>query len=238
MNATRLGDAQVLWQLLRGQARGGDHRERLERFYAPQAGHYDAFRERLLAGRAALLDRLCLGAGQYVVELGGGTARNLAFLDDDLRAALARIDVVDLCPSLLERAQERCRAWDNVRVIEADAASYVPPVAVDRVYFSYALTMMPEWRAALRNAFRMLKPGGLVGVVDFGPPRAPAGDWAGRTRAAFWRRWFAHDGVHPDPAHGAYLDGMFERVERRDDLCRMPYLPGLRAPWYLYVGRK
>ncbi|MGE0483353.1 MAG: class I SAM-dependent methyltransferase [Gammaproteobacteria bacterium] len=238
MNANRFGDAQVLWQLLRGQPRAGDHRERLERFYAPQAGHYDAFRERLIAGRAELLDRLCLDSGQYVVELGGGTARNLDYLDDDLRAALARIDIVDLCPSLLERARARCRNWDNVHVVEADAANYAPPAAVDRVYFAYALTMMPEWRATLRNAFRMLKPGGLVGVVDFGLPRAPGAGWPGRARSAFWRRWFGHDGVRPDPAHGAYLDGLFERVERIEGASRVPYLPGLRAPWYLYVGRK
>ncbi|MCB1749870.1 MAG: class I SAM-dependent methyltransferase [Gammaproteobacteria bacterium] len=237
MSATRFGDAQVLWQLLRGQPRLDDHRECLERFYAPQARHYDAFRERLLAGRAALLDRLCLAPGQHVVELGGGTARNLEYLDPELRGALARVDVVDLCPSLLERARERCRTWSNVHVIEADAATYTPPAAVDRVYFSYALTMMPEWRAALRNAFRMLRPGGLVGVVDFGQARG-GDDWRARADAAFWRRWFGHDGVRPDPAHGAYLDGLFERVERCDGRNPIPYLPGLRAPYFIYVGRK
>lgn len=32
---------------------------------------------------------------------------------------------------------------------------------VDVVTFSYALSMIPDWRAAIRNAFRMLK---VVGV--------------------------------------------------------------------------
>ena len=44
-------DAGVLLSLLRGMPRSATHEERLQAFYAPQAAHYDAFRERLLQGR-------------------------------------------------------------------------------------------------------------------------------------------------------------------------------------------
>jgi S-adenosylmethionine-diacylgycerolhomoserine-N-methlytransferase len=65
-------DAQVLLRLLRGQPRRGTLAERLEAFYAPQAEHYDAFRKRLLHGRAELMGRLDPRPGDHVVELGAG----------------------------------------------------------------------------------------------------------------------------------------------------------------------
>jgi SAM-dependent methyltransferase len=55
----------------------------------------------------------------------------------------------------------------NVRVIEGDAVTYRPDGPVDCVYFSYSLTMIPNWEGALGNALAMLKPGGRLGVVDF-----------------------------------------------------------------------
>ena len=159
-------ELRVVASLVRGRRRSGSHAERLEAFYAPQADHYDAFRERLLWGRARLVDCLPAGPGARVVELGGGTGRNLEYFGARL-PAFASVEVVDLCPSLLRRARERARAWPNVRVVEADAGAYRPPLPVDAVYFSYALSMMPAWRAALDNAVAMLRPGGVLGIVDF-----------------------------------------------------------------------
>ncbi|MGE5155158.1 MAG: class I SAM-dependent methyltransferase, partial [Bdellovibrio bacteriovorus] len=168
------GDARVLLRLLRGQPRRGPLAERLQAFYAPQAVHYDSFRERLLHGRAELLERLAPEPGSWLVELGAGTGRNLAFLGDGL-GSLGRIDLVDLCPALLDQARRRTRGLANVRVIEADAVRYRPERPVDCVFFSYSLSMIPDWEQALRNALAMLRPGGRLGVVDFYVlERAPA----------------------------------------------------------------
>jgi S-adenosylmethionine-diacylgycerolhomoserine-N-methlytransferase len=231
------GDVVVLWQMLRGQPRHGSQQERLQRFYAPQAAHYDAFRERLLHGRRELIERLSLAPGQRVVELGCGTGRNLDFVPPALRAQLGHVDLVDLCPALVREARRRTQGAAGVTVVNADAALFEPDAPVDRVYLSYALSMMPDWRAVLRNAYRMLKPGGQIGVVDYYVP-ASAPNAAARLRDAFWRRWFAHDGVSLSPAQGAFLAGQFETVVRLEQRAALPYLPLARVPWYLFVGRK
>lgn len=240
------GDARVLWLMLRGQPRHGDHAQRLADFYGPQASHYDAFRERLLHGRAEMLDDL-LGAlaeqrgtldGAQVVELGGGTGRNLLFFGERLQR-LGRMRVVDLCAPLLGEARRRFAQHDNVQLIEADACTWQPPAPVDGVYFSYALTMIPNWRAALDNALAMLKPGGMLGVVDFYVSEAePAAGLArhGWIARQFWPRWFAHDGVRPDPAHVRALRERLPEHSLTEALAPVPYLPLARVPYYRLIG--
>jgi S-adenosylmethionine-diacylgycerolhomoserine-N-methlytransferase len=232
---TLAADFATLRCMLRGLPRSGPPARRLEAFYRPQAERYDAFRERLLRGRAELMALLDPAPGSRIVELGAGTGRNLEFLGERV-ARLASADLVDLCPALLERARDRCRRWPNVRVIEGDATRWRPDAPVDCVYFSYALTMIPDWRGAIDNALEMLKPGGILGAVDFTAPRG--GSWPRAVARRLWRRWFAHDGVYLDPA---ILDCLSERarcVHLLQETAAVPYLAGLRVPYFVYVGRK
>jgi S-adenosylmethionine-diacylgycerolhomoserine-N-methlytransferase len=226
-------EARVVASLARGMPRAGSHAARLERFYGPQARAYDAFRERLLHGREALVRLLDPPPGAHVVELGGGTGRAAELFGPRLRD-LGRLEIVDLCAALLAVARERHAGRPNVRCVIGDATTYRPAIGVDRVYFSYSLTMIPDWRAALDNAIAMLAPGGLLGIVDFHlcPERH------GPLARAFWTRWFAHDGVRPSPEHAQHVAA---RLDTRASLHRrgpVPYLPGLAAPYWIYVGRK
>jgi S-adenosylmethionine-diacylgycerolhomoserine-N-methlytransferase len=233
------GDVQVLASLVRGQPRTGSHAERLQAFYAPQAARYDAFREGLLHGRRELIDWMDPPPGARVVELGGGTGRNLDLLGDRLNG-LASLELVDLCPALLAQARVRTRGLSNVRTVEADATTYRPAQPVDLVYFSYSLTMIPDWRAALDNALGMLRTGGTLGVVDFYiSERDPAPGLArhGALSRWFWPRWFGHDGVRPNPAHLSALRRLLPDHQLREHLAPVPYLPGLRVPYYVFVGR-
>ena len=234
-----LGDAQVLWRMVRGQPRSGSLAERLTAFYGPQAAHYDAFRERLLHGRADLMARLAPEPGAHVIELGAGTGRNLGFLGDRL-SGLGRVELVDLCPALLEQARQRTQGLSNVRVVEADAVTYRSDRQADVVYFSYSLTMIPDWEGALRNALALLKPGGQLGVVDFyvSDPEPESGLVRhGALTRWFWPRWFGHDGVHPNPAHLRTLRRLLPEHTLTEHRAPVPYLPGVRVPYYIFVGR-
>ena len=235
-----LTDTKVLKSLIRGQRRSGTLQQRLEDFYGPQASHYDAFRERLLHGRQDLLQQLNIEAGHSVVEMGAGTGRNLAFLGG-LISGLDKIFLVDLCPSLLAVAGERYRDNTNVSIVESDVVCFDPQIQVDRIYFSYSLTMIPNWQAAIDNALKILKPGGLLGVVDFYVSNNADEDkqlsHSFLTRK-FWQSWFAHDGVNLNPAHLPYLNSVTSCVLRQEMFGKIPYLPFIKAPYYLYIGRK
>ena len=230
----------MLRQMLRGMPQTASHALSLEAFYAPQAGTYDRFRERLLQGRAELIARLPLPADAHVVELGCGTGRNVEYFGARL-SGIAEFDLVDLCPALLAHARNRFAQAAQVHVIEADAAQFRPRAPVDCVYLSYALTMMPDWRATLSNAFAMLKPNGVLGVVDFYHSHArPAAGLVrhGALTRFFWRRWFAHDGVRLNPEHLDALRALMPQHELSECCAAVPYLPLLRVPYYVFVGRK
>ena len=231
--ALRLGsEARVLLALLRGQGRHGDQQSRLERFYGPQAAHYDGFRERLLAGREALCADLDLSPGARLIEIGAGTGRNLACLGPGI-GQLARVDLVDLCAPLLEQARHRWSAYPNVFCHHADACTWFPREVADAVVFSYSLSMIPDWRRALVNAFAMLRPGGRLAVVDF-TLLADQSPWARR----FWRAWFGHDGVRPDAQHVRTLATLLPHHHQIVGRSRLPYLPGLSVPYFRFIGRR
>lgn len=235
-----IADARTLWRMVRGQPPGASLRERLEGFYAPQASRYDAFRAGLLHGRRELVARLPVALGMTIVELGGGTGRNLDFFGERL-SLLARYEIVELAPSMAAEARRRAASRANVCVTEADAVGFELAAPVDCVLFSYSLTMMPDWFRAVDKAVAILKPGGVLGVVDFHVSRvhpAPGRARHGALTRAFWPPWFAHDGVYLSPDHLPYLESRVATECCEEHLGKVPYLAGLRVPWYLFVGRK
>jgi S-adenosylmethionine-diacylgycerolhomoserine-N-methlytransferase len=238
-----LSDLRILYHLVLRPVRGRSHAERMENFYSGQAEAYDDFRKRLLHGREELYRQIELPSQGIWVDLGGGTGANLEFIRDRV-PQLKRAYVVDLATSLLEVARQRFAAnnWHHVEAIEADATTWQPPEGlVDVVTFSYSLTMIPDWFAAIENAIRMLKPGGVIGVVDFYVARKHVS--AGGTRHSwftrnFWPVWFASDNVFPSADHLPFLRLHFEQTECKEARSKVPYVPLIRTPYYQFIGRK
>jgi S-adenosylmethionine-diacylgycerolhomoserine-N-methlytransferase len=238
-----LADMRILYRRTLKPIRGKDHAARLESIYAGQAEAYDDFRRRLLRGRQELWSAIEVPAGGVWVDMGGGTGSNLEYLGERM-AALAKMYVVDLSPSLLKIARQRIadRGWANVETIEADATLFQPPEgAADVVTFSYSLTMIPDWFAAVDNARRLLRPGGTVGVVDFYISRKYPSDGLRRHRwltRSFWPAWFRADSIYLSADHVPYLHRRFAPLRFEERRSKVPYVPFVRAPYYIFVGRK
>jgi S-adenosylmethionine-diacylgycerolhomoserine-N-methlytransferase len=239
-----LNDLKVLYHLTLAPVRGKTHLERLESFYSAQAQSYDAFRDRLLQGRCELYRSLPVPPGGVWVDVGGGTGSNFEYLGDSLKQ-LQTGYVADLSPSLLNVAQERIRrrGWSNIKTLVADATTLTLPDnrQADVVTFSYSLTMIPDWFAAIDAAWRLLRPGGHIGVADFylsrkwPDPQRVRHPWATRH---FWRIWFDADNVFPNPDHLPYLHRRFQAVSVHELRARLPYLPLVRMPYYRFIGKK
>lgn len=236
-------DLKVLYHLALKPVRGKSHAERMESFYGGQAEAYDDFRKRLLKGREDLLEMIQPPPNAVWVDMGGGTGSNIALLEERIHD-LKKVYVVDLASSLLEVAQKRFaeKNWNNVQPVEADATRFTPDEGyADVVTFSYSLTMIPDWFAAIENAWRILKPGGTIGVVDFFVSRKYPEE--GRQRhgwftRSFWPVWFAGDNVFPSPDHVPFLHQHFDVQQYEERKCKIPYIPFFRMPYYVLVGRK
>ena len=112
--------------------------------------------------------------GERIVEIGCGTARNL------IRMARAYPGVqlygLDASREMLRTAEESVRkhALENRIVLAHGFAEQMTPALFgpvepfDRAVFSYSLSMIPDWRGALRAAADAVKPQGLIYIVDFG----------------------------------------------------------------------
>lgn len=238
-----LSDLKVLYHLALKPVRGKDHAARMENFYAGQAEAYDDFRKRLLKGRQEMYAALECPSGGTWVEMGGGTGSNLEYIGNRIET-LGKVYVVDLSPSLLTVARKRAaeKNWTNVEAVEADATIYQPPDGpVDVVTFSYSLTMIPDWFAAIENALAMLKPGGKIGVVDFYISRKYPRDGLrkhGNFTRGFWPLWFSNDNVFPSPDHVPFLHRHFEPIHFEEHTAAVPYMPLIRTPYYWFVGKK
>ena len=238
-----LNDLKILWHMAVTGGRGKTHEERLENFYSGQASGYDAFRKRLLHGREELFASLPTVPGGVWVDMGAGTGENAENWGERLKD-FSHAYLVDLSSSLLKVAEQRvaARGWTNVTPVHADATKFLPDEGLaDIVTFSYSLTMIPDWFLAMDQALRMLKPGGLIGVVDFFVARKwPAEGlakhrWSTRT---MWPTWFANDNVFLNGDHIPYLQSRFETVSLKQHRGKVPYMPFVRAPYYQFVGRK
>lgn len=122
--------------------------------------------------RRACFDKLLFGAGRRwvcsqaegdVLEIGIGTGRNLAFYDDSVR-----LTGVDLSPRMLAIAKQRAEALDraiDLRLDDAQALELASD-AFDTVVITLALCTIPDGRQALRQAHRVLRPGGRLLLLE------------------------------------------------------------------------
>lgn len=220
-----------------------NHAENLELFYKSQVADYDRFREKMLWGRTpllrAIIAHMSLGACKDLVwvDVGGGTGSNVEKMSEIASlSAFKKIYIVDLCPSMCAAARERVlrMGWSNVVVECADASQYKLPIneCADIVTFSYSLSMIPNFYAAIDNAYDMLSPNGMIGVTDFAVNQKAS--WVHRM---FWTSFFDTDGIRLSPERKQYLLHRFDSYYDYSTTGRLPYLM-LSAPYYLWLGCK
>jgi len=143
----------------------------MDRIYRWQRGIYDLTRRHYLLGRDRLIAELLPPAGGMVIEIGCGTGRNLIAAARRYPAVrLLGLDVSRVMLETAEAAVARAGLTRRIDLVQADATRFTMPHGAppDRVFISYALSMIPGWRSALHQALALLPPHGELFIADFG----------------------------------------------------------------------
>ena len=151
-----------------------DHSALMDDVYRHQRYIYDLTRKYYLFGRDTLIRDLALRDGERVIEIGCGTARNLIAIAR--RYPGARLYGLDASHEMLKSAAAaiaRHGLSGRIKLVHAYAEDLTPQLfgeeaPFDRAIFSYSLSMIPDWRKALRAAAAAVRPGGQIHAVDFG----------------------------------------------------------------------
>lgn len=146
----------------------------MDRIYRYQRHIYDLTRKYYLLGRDTLIAELDPPSGGSVLEVGCGTGRNLIHAARVYRSA--RLYGIDISAEMLATGEARIARdglGGRIRLAQGDATAFdaahlFRQDAYDRIFLSYTLSMIPDWRAALSKALDHLGPGGRLSVVDFG----------------------------------------------------------------------
>jgi demethylmenaquinone methyltransferase/2-methoxy-6-polyprenyl-1,4-benzoquinol methylase len=181
--------------------------------------------------QARVLD-LCCGTGDMTFAL-------------QKRGESARIVGADFSHAMLQRASEKS-AGTALRWVEADALSLpFPDQSFDLVTSAFGFRNLADYDAGLREIFRVLKPGGEAGILDFGEPDG----LMGRMYRLYFKQVLPRIGTLISGVKGpyAYLPASVERFPAPVEMQQRMLTAGFReASWTpytfgiagLYRGRK
>jgi ArsR family transcriptional regulator len=171
--------ARKLWQLARDQTEGwatvsqdqlrltrllADRHPAAQAFFAGAAGQWDRLRDELY-GRSFTQEALLalLPSSWTVADLGCGTGQTAAALAPHVRRVIA----VDQSAAMLKAAKKRTAALGNVEVRQGSLEALpLDAASCDGALLLLALTYVADPAAAVREAARILRPGGRLVVVD------------------------------------------------------------------------
>ena len=170
------------------------HARRMDAIYRGQRHIYDLTRKYYLLGRDRLIRELAPPPGGTVLEVGCGTARNLMAAARNWPEA--RCYGFDISAEMLGAARAAVRKAGlsaRVQLASGDATAWTGErlfgeAKFDRIFLSYTLSMIPDWRAALDQAACALTPDGQLHIVDFGQQERLPGQW--RRGLFAWLRAF------------------------------------------------
>ncbi|MEM7614097.1 MAG: class I SAM-dependent methyltransferase, partial [Pseudomonadota bacterium] len=193
------------------------HSELMNATYRRQRWIYDATRKYYLFGRDHLIKTLDPPEGSTVLEIACGTGRNLQMIHRQYPTA--RLYGLDISSEMLRSAS--AKLGQTAQLAEADACDFDPETLFgvahfDRIVLSYALSMIPDWPGALREALDHLAPGGSLHIVDFGTQnRLPK--WF---RGAL-RHWLGKFHVSPRDALPAQLSALTSETGTQSDAASL-----------------
>ncbi len=173
-----------------------------EIYFDSQAAIYNATRRHFLRGRESATALLGVEPGDRVADFACGTGLNFDWF---YRAGASEVIGIDASSRMLDRAKRR---YPDAHVLQGDIVTCSIEGEVQKVFCSYALSLIDDWEKAIENMVRSLSRDGRLAILDFGPMRG-----ALRFSDPLFRWWIGIHGADPDRGYRAVLERFFRSVE-------------------------
>ena len=133
--------------------------------YTAWAPAYDAIATAagFAQARRTSIARLRLAPGDRLLIVGAGTGLDLEFVPADVH-----ITAVDVTPAMLTRLERRAATSGRqvtTHIMDARTLAF-PDSSFDGIVMHLVLAVMPQPERGVREAMRVLKPGGRIAVFD------------------------------------------------------------------------
>ncbi len=120
----------------------------------------------VMAQRRQVLKALALAPGEHVLDIGSGPG----LLAHDMAAAVGpqgHVSGIDASPAMVGMSAKRCasQTWAEFRTADASALPY-PDGSFDAAVSTQVYEYVRDVPAALRELFRVLRPGGRALILD------------------------------------------------------------------------
>lgn len=162
----------------------GDKAGLVRGVFTSVASKYDVMNDVMSGGvhrlwKDAMMDWLAPRNGQALLDVAGGTGDiSFRFLN---RAPEAHATVLDMTESMLVEGRKRAQATalaDRLDWLVGDAMALpFPDAQFDRYTISFGIRNVTRIADALSEAYRVLKPGGRLMVLEFSQLPSPAMQW-------------------------------------------------------------
>lgn len=165
------GDPSVVRDRERLAAVRAARAEAAQRYFRAHAGEWDRIRKLHVADaavEAAIVEALAATPVRSLLDLGTGTGRILELFGQHIDRGLG----IDLSPAMLAIARARLERAGLRHCAVRQADIYDLPVAkesFDAVVIHQVLHYLDDGAGAIREAARVLRPGGRLLIVDFAP---------------------------------------------------------------------
>ncbi|WP_435159525.1 class I SAM-dependent methyltransferase [Haladaptatus sp. DFWS20] len=148
-----------------------------QQFYGRWARLYDLLASAtpgLSQLRDRVADELGLEPGDTVIEMGCGTGANFPHLQERV-GPTGTIIGVDFTRGMLHQARGRVERerWENVHLVQADAAAFEPREDVDAVLATFVVGMLDDPYATVGRWLDRISPGGGLALLDAGQSTHP-----------------------------------------------------------------
>lgn len=151
--------------------------QRIEDYYQRRAEDYHNTDNKVnllgykprIALRQRTIEHANLQPGDRVLDIGCGTGANFPFILERIgkTGSLVGVDfsqpMLDVGQAIIDR-----EGWQNVQLMQADAAQLDVGETFDVVLSVMAMVVIPDWVGALEKAYAHVRPGGMLVIADLG----------------------------------------------------------------------